>query len=81
MHVTLLGRRNCHLCDDAIEALNALADAFGLTSTIVDIDEHDHLVKEYGLRIPVIVDDDGRVLAEGLITVEHLVTVFGAGAP
>jgi hypothetical protein len=80
MHVTLLGRRNCHLCDDATEALGTLADRFELTTTTIDIDEYDHLVKEYGLRIPVIVGDDGRVLAEGLITVEHLVTVFGAGA-
>ena len=81
MHVTLLGRANCHLCDDALGALGTLAEGFDLTITIVDVDEHDELVKAYGLRIPVIVADDGSVLAEGLITREQLEGVLRAATP
>jgi hypothetical protein len=33
--------------------------------TRLDIDPIDDLVRDYGLRIPVLLDDDGTVLAEG----------------
>jgi hypothetical protein len=33
----------------------------------VDIDSDDLLVKEYGMRIPVLLSPDGQVVAEGLI--------------
>jgi hypothetical protein len=33
----------------------------------VDIDADHRLVKEYGMRIPVLVAPDGVVIAEGLI--------------
>lgn len=63
MTITLLGRSGCHLCDDA----DALLRAAGHEVEWVDIDGDDALVVEYGLRIPVLLDPSGRVLAEGLI--------------
>lgn len=58
-----LEREGCHLCDDAL----ALLDELGVTSIErVDIDHDDALVRDFGLRIPVLLDDSGRVLAEGV---------------
>ncbi len=68
MTITLLGRPGCHLCDDA----EALLRAAGHGVDRVDIDGDDHLVAEYGLRIPVLLDPQGMVVAEGLITAADL---------
>lgn len=67
MKISLLGRQRCHLCDDAAAVLIALRDEFDLSVAAIDIDTDDELVKEYGLRIPVILDGDGQVVAEGII--------------
>ncbi|NND84809.1 MAG: glutaredoxin family protein [Acidimicrobiia bacterium] len=64
MTITLLGRPGCHLCDDA----EALLVGAGHAVDRVNIDDDDALVGAYGLRIPVLLDDEGTVLAEGLIT-------------
>lgn len=77
MQLTLLGRQDCHLCDEAAAMLVSLRDRFGLEVTGVDIDQDDHLVKTYGLRIPVILDEGGQVLAEGVIDRESLEAVLG----
>ena len=64
MTITLLGRPACHLCDDA----EGLLQRAGHRVDRVDIDEDDALVAEYGLRIPVLLDAGGAILAEGLVT-------------
>ena len=33
----------------------------------IDIDSDDDLIKVFGMRIPVLLDPKGRVLAEGMI--------------
>jgi hypothetical protein len=38
----------------------------------VDIDTDDRLLKEYGMRIPVLLTPDGEVVAEGLIEARSL---------
>lgn len=68
MRITLLGRLGCHLCDDA----EALVRARGHHVDVVDIDADDDLVAAYGLRIPVLLDEEGTILAEGLITEEAI---------
>lgn len=77
MHITLLERAGCHLCDDVARILTSLSEHLDLQVSTVDIDEDDELVKEYGLRIPVILDGDGAVLAEGAITRTDLVRLLG----
>jgi hypothetical protein len=62
--LTLYGRPNCHLCDQAREALLALcAEAPFLELEEVDIDSDDALLTEYLERIPVIAVD-GEVVSE-----------------
>ncbi len=72
MRITLLGREGCHLCDDAADAIAAVQDEFRLEVTAVDIDTSDDLVREYGLRVPVVLGPDRTVLAEGVVTINGL---------
>ena len=57
MHVVLYSRPGCHLCDEARAVLEAerLRTPFDLDE--VDIETDDELVKEYGIRIPVVTID------------------------
>ncbi len=58
MHaIVLYSRAGCHLCDVAravIEAERARAD---FSFVEIDIDLDDELVKEYGVRVPVVTVD------------------------
>ena len=60
-----LTRPGCHLCDDAAPAVRRAARALGgATVATIDIEQDDALVRDYGMRIPV-VRVDGEVVAEG----------------
>ncbi len=56
--VTLIGRRGCHLCEEArVEVLAAKAiQPFELTE--VDVDGDPDLRAEYGEQVPVVLVDD-----------------------
>lgn len=67
-----LTRPGCHLCDEARPlVLAAVQRAHGVVQE-VDIDTDDRLLKEYGMRIPVLRTPDGEVVAEGLIEASSL---------
>ena len=51
--ITLYGRPDCHLCDDARGALERVGEPF----EEVDIESDDELFKRYLERIPVVVVD------------------------
>lgn len=65
--VRFFTRPGCHLCDDALPTVRRAARWTRRELEVVDIEADDGLLAEYGLRIPVVTDDDGRVLAEGEI--------------
>jgi uncharacterized membrane protein len=52
--VTLYSRKDCHLCDQAIEDLNALQEQVPHKLVIVDIDGNRDLNLAYGMEIPVL---------------------------
>ena len=56
--LTLYGREHCHLCEFALELLQA----GNLIAQWIDIDSDPELGARYGLRIPVLVYPDGREL-------------------
>jgi len=56
----LLGTVGCHLCDQAEAMLRPLVAVHGLEIELVDISEHDALLRAYGVFIPVL-----RHLASG----------------
>jgi cytochrome c-type biogenesis protein CcmE len=71
-----LERRRCHLCEDAWAVLAGVSTTEGVER--VDIDEDDALVVEYGLRIPVLLSDDGTVIAEGRFDADALRAAIGS---
>jgi hypothetical protein len=62
--ITLYARDGCHLCDEAREAILALADEIGgIELREVDIERDDRLLRAYLERIPV-VEVDGKTVSE-----------------
>lgn len=54
--VTVYSREDCHLCDEALAALDSI-DREGLVVEVVDIEGDDALLARYLERIPVIALD------------------------
>ena len=65
--ITLLTRSGCELCHEALDHLRPWAGRLRLEVREVDIDGDRELTQQFGFRIPVFLDDAGRVLAEGRI--------------
>jgi glutaredoxin len=57
MHVVLYAREGCHLCEAARAVIEAERARTGFAFDEVDIETADDLVKEYGIRIPVVTVD------------------------
>lgn len=55
--VTLMSRRECHLCEQALAELERVLPNYGLRARVVDIDEDAELRAEYGDRVPVVLLD------------------------
>ena len=58
LHLTLLGRAYCHLCDEMLDALRPLATRHGATVTVVDVDAEPALEQAFGDRVPVLFAGD-----------------------
>jgi predicted thioredoxin/glutaredoxin len=70
--LVLVTRQGCHLCDEALSLLRSL----GREPELADVDADDRLHDLYDWRVPVVLVD-GRVVAEGKITLEQLRTAVG----
>jgi len=57
VHVVLYSRPGCHLCDEARAVIEAERARTPFAFDEIDIETDDELVKEYGIRIPVVVID------------------------
>jgi glutaredoxin len=62
-HLVLYTRPGCHLCDVARETILEVRSRHPFELVEVDIESDDDLVRDYGLRIPV-VDVDGDEVFE-----------------
>jgi glutaredoxin len=69
--VTLYGRPDCHLCDDARAALERVRATHPFSLVDVDIEADDGLFKRYLERIPVVALD-GEELFEFFVDEERL---------
>jgi glutaredoxin len=58
--VTLYGRPDCHLCDEARDQITSFA---GVELLEIDIDADEELMRTYLERIPV-VEVGGRIISE-----------------
>jgi glutaredoxin len=55
--VVLYTRSGCHLCDEARSAILSVRGREPFAYDEVDIDTDDDLVRDYGIRIPVVTVD------------------------
>lgn len=61
LDVELLGRRGCHLCDEAKAALGRIARGVPLRLHETDVDSDFALRERYGLLVPVVLVGGERV--------------------
>jgi len=67
VHVVLVTRKGCHLCDEALSLLRGL----GVEPEQDDVDADDDLHRLYDWRVPVVIVD-GRIVGEGKIERDQL---------
>lgn len=53
-HFTLYSRSYCHLCDDMLEALQALSSEYAFTVEVIDVDADESLTAQYDELVPVL---------------------------
>jgi len=54
MHIKLFSRRDCSLCQQAINDLESLKEQYPHQVEVIDIDQNPKLRKEYREEIPVV---------------------------
>ncbi|MSQ72967.1 MAG: glutaredoxin family protein [Betaproteobacteria bacterium] len=52
--ITLYSRKNCHLCDDMLKALEALRVDLHFHLDVIDVDANPDLARRYGELVPVL---------------------------
>jgi glutaredoxin len=55
--VVLYARQGCHLCDEARAVIEDVRAAEGFEFHEIDIERDDELLRDYGIRIPVVAVD------------------------
>ena len=55
--VVLYARQGCHLCDEARVVIETVRSQIPFTFQEVDIERDDALLRDYGIRIPVVAVD------------------------
>jgi glutaredoxin len=56
-NVVLYARPGCHLCDEARDVILAVRERRPFSFAEIDIEGDDDLLREYGIRIPVVTVD------------------------
>ena len=56
-HVIIYSRPGCHLCDEARAVIERVRAAEGFDFDEIDIERDDGLLRDYGIRIPVVAVD------------------------
>jgi glutaredoxin len=78
--VTLYGKADCHLCDDARSALERVRGDVAFELVERDIEDDERLLRAYFERIPV-VTLDGRELFEFFVDEDALRGALAGPAP
>jgi thiol-disulfide isomerase/thioredoxin len=69
--ITVLTRKDCHLCDEAMPKVLRVARLLGVAVRVEDVDEAG-LADKYGSRVPVVLGAGDEELASGRITTGEL---------
>jgi len=75
-HVTFVTRQRCSICDDLHDRTSAHAARLGIDVVTVDVDSDAALVERYGNSVPVILREDGTVLAAGRVSTPSLLVAL-----
>jgi glutaredoxin len=75
--VVLYARPGCHLCDDARAVIEAARAEVAFVFEEVDIESDDALVRDYGLRIPVVAVDGDELFEISVDETALLAAVLG----
>lgn len=54
VHFSLYSRSYCHLCDDMLEALQALSGEYAFTVELIDVDADETLLAQFDELVPVL---------------------------
>ncbi|HJV72892.1 MAG TPA: glutaredoxin family protein [Noviherbaspirillum sp.] len=54
IHFILYSRSYCHLCDDMLEALQALSSEYPFTLELIDVDSDETLLAQFDELVPVL---------------------------
>jgi glutaredoxin len=57
MQVVVYGRKDCHLCDEALAVVERVRREVAFELAKVDVDDDPELVARYGLEVPVVCVD------------------------
>ena len=71
IRVTILSRKDCHLCDVVYRIATHLQSELHIEMNIVDVDSDSSLTERYGTRVPVVLLDEIEHFA-GSVTEEEL---------
>lgn len=74
--LVLYSRPGCHLCDEARSVILAVRDRVPFVFEEVDIETDDELVRDYGIRIPVVAID-GQERFEIAVDAARLARLLG----
>ncbi len=74
--ITFYTRVGCPLCDKALERVEPLAQRYGVTIEVIDIDLDLELLERYDHRVPVVEGPDGAVIDEGNVDRSVLATAI-----
>lgn len=75
----LLSRPDCHLCEDFEAALREHLAGAPFSLDHADVDSRGEWKMRFGIRIPVLLDEHGEVLAEGLFDADAFDRARGVG--
>jgi len=70
--LTVLSRNWCHLCDDFIDLLMAVAVSADARITVEDVDADDALLSRWAELVPVLLDSEGEALCHYHLDVPRL---------
>lgn len=76
MIFTIYSREGCHLCDEMLDDLLALAEGRDIQVRVVDVDDDEETRRRYGLRIPVL-EADGEEICSARIVPERVKALLG----
>lgn len=66
--IQFLTKPGCGLCDEVLPLVHRACDKLGVELIAIDIRDEPELMDKYNMRIPVVLNRRGKVIAEGPIT-------------